>query len=59
MAQRINTAWGGAPCAPTESCFNNLLGTMRPLRKHAANSTAWVGYITNVPRDQVHVDMHA
>lgn len=48
--------WRGAL---TESFFNSLLGTMRPTRKDTANSTAWVSYITNVPRDQVHVDMHA
>ncbi len=59
MARRINAAWGGAPGALMESFFNILLYTMRPPRQHTANSTAWVSYITNVPRDQVHVDMHA
>jgi hypothetical protein len=47
------------PGAPTRSFFCYLSGTMRPLRKHTANSTARVGYIANVPRDHVRVDMYA
>ena len=52
-------AWRRAPCTPAQSFFNRLSGAIFPPRKHTANSTARVGYVANVPRDQVHVDMHA
>ena len=47
------------PGALIESFITSLLATVWPLRQHTANPTARVSYITNVPRDQVHVDMHA
>ena len=34
------------------------LGATMGWGQHAANTPAWIGYITGVPRDQVNVYMH-